>query len=1015
MQAWTLGHVIGGGLLVAGTAVGTEIDSPLRAIDADRHDTTTLTMSFDADAWPTLREAYDTDVGLRWRQFPLPGRQVDLSLHPIRVIEEGFTAVVVGEDGPRRVAPTVATFRGTIEGRPSYVFLAISPTQVNGYLMDGPDRTYMLSSGRPGEHPGRVTLVDSDALGIGSGMAPWMCWNTQDDGDPGLPLPAGNDLDVDIPRVRIADIFTEVQHDVRALFETAEETVDYAVTLVTASSDIYRRDLGAPLRVPDGYIRVWETVPPWGEISGNGGLFPFTNYWRSEENPLRDTPRAVVQLLTHPVFGGFAWAYGGVCSHQAGFALSSVQGYFPTPIEHTHEDNWDLLIVSHELGHLFGSVHTFSYDPAVGCHDDSGPDSGTIMSYCNNAPGGIANVGMRFHPVVQNAIRTLVAEIDCVEVITLDPGDWDYDGDLDLADLAAADMCINLGFESSGCLEVFDLDGDDQLTECDYAIMETLLDPQKVTEDCNGNGVADDCDIETKTSTDCDGNGMPDECQPGWQGDCDGDGVSDFCQIEIGAAADIDGNGVPDSCQEQILVPTAEHPTIQAAIDAAETGDEIIIANGYYSGVGNRAIDFHGKLITVRSANGPMACVIDAGGVASGFIFESGETPATRLVGVAVINGLAETEGGGIVCRNGSSPTIAECVLGSSVAEQGGGLACVDGSDAVVVDCTISDNAAQFTGGGVFVRDSTPLFLDCVIESNESASGGGGIRLEIDAGAVISGCRVADNDGGSSGGGISVVAGSDALVERCEITGNTADDGGGICTTSCHVVVTDSLIDGNIGEEGGGIHSSLSANLVVRRCTFAGNYSANDDGHGLYMKATSSTIENSIVFNLANGPQIRLETWASAYISHSLIRGGTDGVSATQLYTLTWGEGILDDDPQFVDGETGNFRLAPTSPGIDAGDPTYEASQSERDLDGGDRVLEGDGDGLATVDMGAYELDTPCTADLDGDGSVGALDLVTLINAWGATGENPADLNGDGEVGVYDLIELIGQWGNCGS
>ena len=75
----------------------------------------------------------------------------------------------------------------------------------------------------------------------------------------------------------------------------------------------------------------------------------------------------------------------------------------------------------------------------------------------------------------------------------------------------------------------------------------------------------------------------------------------------------VNGNNAWDGlCEEWDGGTCGPKATIQAGIDVAVNGDEVQVADGVYSGVGNYYIEYFGKAITVRSKNGPAGCIVDA-------------------------------------------------------------------------------------------------------------------------------------------------------------------------------------------------------------------------------------------------------------------------------------------------------------------------------------------------------------------------------------------------------------------
>jgi hydroxyacylglutathione hydrolase len=54
-----------------------------------------------------------------------------------------------------------------------------------------------------------------------------------------------------------------------------------------------------------------------------------------------------------------------------------------------------------------------------------------------------------------------------------------------------------------------------------------------------------------------------------------------------------------------------------------------------------------------------------------------------------------------------------------------------------------------------------------------------------------------------------------------------------------------------------------------------------------------------------------------------------------------------------------------------------------------------------------------CPADINTDGTVNVIDLLSIINNWGPNPGHPADINDDGVVNVADLLIVISAWGQA--
>ena len=391
--------------------------------------------------------------------------------------------------------------------------------------------------------------------------------------------------------------------------------------------------------------------------------------------------------------------------------------------------------------------------------------------------------------------------------------------------------------------------------------------------------------------------------------------------VQSASAVDYYVNGTTGSNSWDGLAPAWDgthgpKKTIQAGLDAASDGDTVTVADGTYTGDGNRDLNFHGKAITLQSENGATACIIDCEGDGDGFYFDSGEAADSVVDGFTIMNGKAGWGGGIYCCR--SSPTISNCTVMSAV---GWGIFCDREARPKLSDCVMGGNHR----GGISCRySSSPVLTGCTISGNS----GRAVYCLFSSSPVLTGCTISAN-----AGGISCDSFSSPVLTNCAISGNS---GTGICCSSqSHAALMNCTIIGNLL----GLSSFRSSNPELINCTIAGNVR-----YGVYCDSSSVTLTNCIVWGNKDG-ELHGDDESFLIVEYCDVQGGWAG-----------GTGNIDADPHFFDAThgDGDCHLRQDSPCIDRG---TEAGAPVKDMDGEARWdMPGTEPDPSIVDIGADEF-----------------------------------------------------------
>ncbi len=424
--------------------------------------------------------------------------------------------------------------------------------------------------------------------------------------------------------------------------------------------------------------------------------------------------------------------------------------------------------------------------------------------------------------------------------------------------------------------------------------------------------------------------------------------------------------------------------TIQAAIDAAAAGDQILVSNGCYDA---------GSRLPPGQTNCPARVVIDkAAHVQSvngtAFTVIQGQGPRTntgircvwmvnnaRLSGFTVTNGHTDASGdagqkGGGIYAGGAS-VISNCVITGCEAYDGGGS-----YYGLLFNCVLRGNSAAWHGGGA----GYGTLKNCLLSGNRATFSGGADHCHLDM------CELSNNTGDNYAGGA-----ADSTLDNCTLTGNAGSHGGGArdstlnnCTLSGNSAsawgggafsstLNNCILSGNSAGDGGGTYwgtmnnCTLTANSaddgggsyygILNRCTLSGN-SALNRGGGMSQSTLNNCllVGNSAIANAGGA-------WYGTLNNCTVVGSVNGGICRSTAYnTISYGNTLYNMsnvtmaacytfDPLFVDELAGNYRLQSNSPCVNTGDNNYAALPT--DLDGNTRISGG------IVDIGAYEFQFP--------------------------------------------------------
>ncbi len=361
----------------------------------------------------------------------------------------------------------------------------------------------------------------------------------------------------------------------------------------------------------------------------------------------------------------------------------------------------------------------------------------------------------------------------------------------------------------------------------------------------------------------------------------------------------------------------ADQPTIQAGINAAIDGDTVLIADGTYTGDGNREVVVTGKQIVIKGANGPDAVIVFCADTVAqqryrGLSFLGAAASGSIIEGITITDAFADT--GSAVYAEDASLSFNNCKFANS---------------------GLSDDYSYtpYAGGGGFFRRCPEVSFDaCSFEKCEG-DGGGGFFADSCGIVTVAECEFIENysDGvmgfDAKTGGCAMLRACDSVYfHDCLFQGNWGDGASyvshfgtpGVASLGSNLWIHSSLFDHNHSyawDNSGTSVWAMNGSLELAGCTFYNNESYGFAYSGVvYVRTDDALIRNCIfAFNDVPDPVIGYYDCLPPVLECSNVYGNTVGKWHPDMTDYFIQTDNISNDPLFCDAENGDFTVGDAS------------------------------------------------------------------------------------------------------